>query len=438
MRILVGTGLNQGEAEYKNFGDVAMLQVAVSRLAELWPDSDILVLTDSEDNLARFCPKAKACCRVGAVTWLSDGVITGPLHLHTPDWITALIRGTKRCIRRRAPGWISFLLRNRFRLHDGEGRGPKTEAFARELERCDLLVIAGCGGFADSCREWNVFALNLIEAVLTRRKPVALFSQGLGPISDEETLNRMGEVLPQVRLLASRGTQGAEVLAAQIGVSHDIFVTTGDDAVEPAARQGSEDVGHGVGINLRIAPYSGITDSHSDLLSRCLRQFATQQGADLVPLPIAVHQTADDRDSIAKILGDGLTADTMARLDSPEAIYQEVAKCRVVVAGAYHAAVFALGQGIPTICLYGAEYYKAKFEGLQALFGEGCAVIDLHEADSMKKIQILLEQFWDGSTELRVELRAKARGQVEASRDAYRRLHDSLETGETASQSEPA
>lgn len=436
MRILVATGLNEGDAEYRNFGDVAMLQVAVSRLVELWPESDVLVLTDSEANLSRFCPQAKPCSRIGATTWLSDGVITGPLHLHVPNWGIRLIRGTKSWIRTHAPGAISFLLRWRFRLHDGEGRGPKAESFARELGRCDLLAVAGCGGFADSCREWNLLTLGLIEAALALHKPVALFSQGLGPISDEETLDRMAAVLPRVRLLASRGTAGAEALAARVGIPADVFVTTGDDAVEPASKWRAQVVGNGVGINLRIAPYSGVTDWQASALKVCLRQFVSRHGAELVPLPIAVHNTADDRRSIAVIVGDGFSPDMMQGLDSPEAIYQETAKCRVVVAGAYHAAVFALGQGIPTICVYGAEYYKAKFEGLQAMFGDGCTVVNLHEADFIERIEVLLERFWGEAAGLREELKARASGQVGKSREAYRSLRDSLQTGVIAGQGE--
>ena len=66
MRIIVATGLNEGEAEYKNMGDVAMLQAAVDRLRALWPEATIEVLTDSPFNLARYCPGAQPLPR----SWL--------------------------------------------------------------------------------------------------------------------------------------------------------------------------------------------------------------------------------------------------------------------------------------------------------------------------------------------------------------------------------
>ena len=61
MRIIVATACNTGAAEYQNMGDVAMLQVAVARLLDLWPDACIEVLTDSPANLARYCPGATHC-----------------------------------------------------------------------------------------------------------------------------------------------------------------------------------------------------------------------------------------------------------------------------------------------------------------------------------------------------------------------------------------
>lgn len=438
MRILVGTGLNQGAAEYRNIGDIAMLQVAVARLAELWPGAEILVLTDSETRLARFCPQAKPLSRCGAETWVIDGVIAGPLHLILPEWIDVHIRRAKRWLRTHAPGTIDFLLRNRFRLHDGEGRGPRVESFVRALRNCDLLVIAGCGGFADSCRAWNLYALGLIEAALARHKKVALFGQGLGPLADAAVLGRMREVLPRVSMFASRGTHGSEAIAAQLGIPKSVFATTGDDAVEPSYRLRLQSVGGAIGVNLRIAPYSGISETDADTIGAVVREFAGRQRAELVPLPIAVHSLADDRKSIGRLLAQSVSPDAMSALDSPEAIYSETTRCRIVVTGAYHAAVFALAQGIPTVCISGVGYYAAKFEGLRALFGGGCAIVDLQEEDSISVLNRSLEASWSSSSMLRDDLRMKACKQVGASRDAYRRVRELFPVPDRVSQCDPA
>jgi len=436
MRILVGTGLNQGAAEYQNIGDIAMLQVAVTRLAELWPDAEILVLTDSEAGLNRFCPRAKPLSRCGAETWLLDGVITGPLHLWLPEWLTAHIRRAKRCLRTNTPSLIDFLLRIRFRVHDGDARGPKVESFIHAIHNCDLLVIAGCGGFADSCRDWNFYALGLMEAALVHGKPMALFGQGLGPLTDSATLVRMAEVLPKVSVFASRGTEGAEGIAQKVGMPASVFTTTGDDAVEAAYRARVAPLGSAIGVNVRIASYSGISDDEGDQIGVALRDFAKRCGADLIPLPIALHTFADDRKSIARLLGS--SAASIPAVESPEELYAQISKCRVVVTGAYHAAVFALAQGIPTICICGSDYYAAKFEGLRALFGKACSLIYLQQNDSLSSLLHSCGYVWQIAEMLRGDLLNQALAQINASRGAYRTLRTLFPEAKTASAVDPA
>jgi polysaccharide pyruvyl transferase WcaK-like protein len=53
----------------------------------------------------------------------------------------------------------------------------------------------------------------------------------------------------------------------------------------------------------------------------------------------------------------------------------------VVVAGSYHAAVFALSQGIPVVALVKSPYYVNKMVGLGDQFGAGCEIVRLDEGD---------------------------------------------------------
>ena len=66
-------------------------------------------------------------------------------------------------------------------------------------------------------------------------------------------------------------------------------------------------------------------------------------------------------------------------------VIKQTARCRVVVTGAYHAAVFALAQGIPVVCLSNSPYYLAKFQGLEDLFGSGCTIVTLERARLSRK-----------------------------------------------------
>ena len=77
IRVIVATGLNDGDAEYKNMGDVAMLQVAVARLLKLWPEARIEVLTDSPAGLARYCP----------AQYRSRGLVAGAGSMTESCWV---------------------------------------------------------------------------------------------------------------------------------------------------------------------------------------------------------------------------------------------------------------------------------------------------------------------------------------------------------------
>jgi polysaccharide pyruvyl transferase WcaK-like protein len=106
----------------------------------------------------------------------------------------------------------------------------------------------------------------------------------------------------------------------------------------------------------------------------------------------------------------------------------ELTKCRIVVTGAYHAAVFALAQGIPTICVTAAKYYSAKFEGLAKLFGEGCTIVDLQDEDSQCALNHSLEKSWARAEELGDGLRRAACFQIATSRNAYLRVRNLFPT----------
>jgi polysaccharide pyruvyl transferase WcaK-like protein len=211
MRIIVVTGLNTGPAEYKNMGDVSMLQVAVARLLSLWQDAQIEVLTDSPRNLARYCPGARPLSRAGCAYWLGDRILLGRYHQFLPRWASTQLSGLKRTIRLQYPSFLEFLIQLRLSFRDGDGRRRDFEAFLAALSKCDLLVVCGSGGFADSCREWNLSTLDTIELALRRGIPVVMFGQGMGPLNDQAVLSRAKDVLPGVSLITLRGSRGGIV-----------------------------------------------------------------------------------------------------------------------------------------------------------------------------------------------------------------------------------
>jgi len=428
MHMIVATALNAGSAEYKNMGDVAMLQVAVRRLSSLWPDARIDVLTDSPSNLDRYCPGARPLPRAGCLCWVQDRIVLGRFHEFLPEWASVRLSALKRIVGERWPTLLELIIRFRLGLRDGMGRSRDLKAFMQALKNCDLLVVCGSGGFADSCREWNLSILGTMDAAIWRGIPVAMFGQGMGPLSDPEVLLRAAEVLPKVNLITLRGSRGGRELLESFGVASANVLTTGDEAIELAYAARMQEPGNAVGINLRVATYAGVETDAIENVRSVLQEFARLHSVPLLPIPIAFHEYAHDHDTIRRLLaGYDDESDGGLTLNSPRMLIEQTARCRIVVTGAYHAAVFALAQGIPVVCVSNSPYYQSKFQGLQDLFGLGCAIVELSDPDLRGRLTIAIEKAWDSAEAVRSPLLQSARSQIERSQAAYRRIKELLQ-----------
>ncbi len=420
MQVIVTTGLNSGPAEYQNMGDVAMLQMAVARLLGLWPNAGIYVLTDSPSNLARYCPGALPLSRASCASWVADGSLLGRYHGLLPKWASTILSGLKRILGRSLPRVLELMISLRLSLKGGPGRLEEFKGFMGVFQDFDLLVACGSGGFADSCRDWNLLTLWTMEAAIRRRIPVVMFGQGMGPLSDPIVLAKAKRVLPKVSRITLRGTRGAETLLQSVGVSPRDVLTTGDEAMELAYLARVPELGDGVGINLRVASYAEVKSDLAAAVGPVVREFARQQGVRLLPLPIAFHEFARDQEAIRQLLaGFDNESDGGLSLDSPQKLIEQTGRCRIVVTGAYHAAVFALAQGIPVVCLCNSCYYSAKFQGLEDLFGVGCTTVMLGEPDMVDALKSAIDNTWKSAELVRASLLEAARRQIEASRGAY-------------------
>lgn len=425
-RIIVDTALNQGEAEYLNYGDVAMLQVAVRRLLGLFPQADIEVITESGENLSKYCPGAQALNRRGRNIWVGDSFLCGRFRDLLTSGMAARLEDLTGFMERRMPVPLRVLAALRLSIRDDEKFKSDLMSFLRALERADLVMISGAGGFADSTvKYWDKQILGLLRTAIRRGIPAVMMGQGMGPIHDQVALSRMRDILPCLDLITLRGTRGGEELVSELGVAPDRVMNTGDEAIELAYEARTEMMGNGLGINLRVASYAGVDNDLIETLAPVLHEFARRHLAPMVPVPIALHQWAGDHNTIRKLMaGYDDRSDGGASLGSPLEVIRNAGLCRIVVTGAYHAAVFALAQGIPVVCLAKSPYYVAKFLGLEDSFGCGCETILLDDPDVPRKLTTAMEHAWASAPDVRKPLRQAAVRQIEASMIAYERVRD--------------
>ena len=120
-------------------------------------------------------------------------------------------------------------------------------------------------------------------------------------------------------------------------------------------------------------------------------------------------------------------SDGGSTINTPQKLIEQTARCRIVVTGAYHAAVFALAQGIPAVCLSNSPYYLAKFEGLEDLFDVGCTTIALDDPQLTIKLTAAMEEAWNSVDRVRLPLLRAAATQIEKGRSAYRHIRSLLD-----------
>ena len=267
--------------------------------------------------------------------------------------------------------------------------------------------------------------LNLLELAGQRGIPTAMFSHGLGPLTNGGLRNRAARVLPGVTLIALREKRAGMPVLRSLDISSPDVLVTGDDAIELAFEARPLALGNAIGVNLRVARSSRVGPEFIGPLREVLLEFARARGARLLPVPIGLGRASQDAATLHELFdaSDEVAAD-LDQLNTPATVINQVGRCRIVVTGAYHAAVFALSQGVPAVCLARSPYFLDKFLGLADQFEHGCDVVILDDADLPVRLAAAMKAAWLAADELRSGLQDAARKQIAASRAAYRQFAD--------------
>ena len=401
-----------GTCDYTNMGDLAMLQIAMSRLRMLWPAASFKILTYAPNELTRHCPGAIAIPWDGLKGWLGFKALPGGLF---PNLKGRLYQQFPP-----APDRFSRMVRFVRPRHYEPAR-----QLAKALFEADLLLVTGCGLLTDAFRSDALMILELLEAAAGYGLPCALLSQGVGPIKNYGLFRRAAQVLPQARAIFIREQRAGLPLLEKLSVPRNRIFLTGDDAVEIGFRK-NQDMSHDrLGVNLRLAEYSGLDGTFAGMLRGAIVAKAQQYRADLAGIPILYRGRCSDLQTLCSVLpGERHREEDF---DTPEKVIRRISGCRVVIAGSYHAGVFALSQGIPIVGVVQSDYYRDKFEGLADQFGKGCIVVRADSQKFMGDLSAALDELWLQSDELRPGLLSAAEKQIKAAQAAYAKLPELLQ-----------
>jgi colanic acid/amylovoran biosynthesis protein len=360
-----------------NLGGVAMLQGCVARLRQQWPDAEIKVIAHAPARLEQYCPGTAPIGRTFA---------DAPYVQVLPRKVRL---GSEQLWRIAGPPLCDRLGRDARR--DGS---PRTAIDA--VRWADVVVAAG-GGYLTGTWWWHAAGvLSLLDFAQRLGKPTAMFGQGIGPLPGHAARAMASWVLPRLAALGLREEVTSLGLALSCGARRDVTWITGDDAIELVPDTAPADA-DALGFNIRAADYSGIGRQTAVTIGRHVVAAAHELGAPIVGLPVSRYPTTSDRAAIAECLEHGHASIDVALpdLSSPAELISAAASCRAVVTGSYHAAVCALAQGVPAVCLSKSRYYDAKFAGLKALFPEACRVVSLIDHDAAGPFRQAILDSWD-------------------------------------------
>jgi polysaccharide pyruvyl transferase WcaK-like protein len=188
-------------------------------------------------------------------------------------------------------------------------------------------------------------------------------------------------LLESLGIVAAGSADSAEVRLRLGG----LVSVTGDDALQMALNLAqrnsafpSDDDAPAIGVNLRTSSYAGTIDALASEFAETVCEVARDVGARLLAAPVSRYGGGEDLAAVRRLLQPRLSRYDVefesSNLETAAALADLAGRCRVMVTGSYHAAVFALAAGVPCVGIAASTYYQGKFSGLAGLH-EGISIV---------------------------------------------------------------
>ncbi|MBE7474450.1 MAG: hypothetical protein DPW09_22705 [Anaerolineae bacterium] len=441
MRIL----LDQAVHDHRNKGNNALLEVALNRLRNFWPEASFEIISisphfcrvyipgthpvfphnfeisNSLETLHRFMPRP---------LWRLLFELRERLHSQTKFDLTS--KGLRSLLswfrrgRQQAGLEVSFETGTDIVTESVETSQSPAELYSK-IADYDLYIPTGGGYMCDSDKRFLFQMFDRVEAAVAHRVPVVMVGQGIGPMEDPDLLKRAREVLPLIDYIMIREQHIARPLLDLLNVAQYKVIMTGDDALELGYQARGNKLGTGIGLSLRVAAYTQVNEKHIAAIRPVVLQAAKKYSAELIAAPIDVNEA--DMNHIEEIMkGHHKILSAWQKFETTSDVIKRISRCRVMIGGTFHGAVFALSQGIPVVALAKSVEYHNKLSGLTAEFGEeGCQVIDLNDKNLQEKLTDAIDFAWSVAEKLRPHLLEQTKRQIDLGYTAYQKIYDLVE-----------
>ena len=403
-----------------NVGDQAMLEAAYGRLRAIWPQADMRVFTWAPDEIRRTLPGAVPISPRGRSECFSPKMFG---RLSTSGYpLAGMFAGVEEKLFKYVPAAQAFAARLKMYARGHREAG----AIFSELQSTDLFVFSGAGIVTDAFAPEAIECLETLQLAKRFGARTAILGHMFGPVKHAELQSVCRRILPHVDFISVRERLTSLPFLAECGVRTENVRVTGDEVLESICRSAGESrPGNALGVNVRAAYYSGVDGATTPLLSAAINRLSQQLGARLEPLAVAHHKEDDDAAALGTLAPE--LKGGSHELENPREFRQRIARCRLVLTGSYHAAVFALAQGIPAVGLVFSPYYEAKFKGLQDLFGAGSRYVDGRQRGWDLQLEMVTTDLWTNARYWEEELVRSARRQSAMAKAAYQELQTMVE-----------
>ena len=399
-----------------NLGDIAMLQSAIHLLRKNLPEAELLVVTTDPERLKLFCQEATPLDAQRLANWQAAKIIPIPQRI-LPKFLLNYIRNKEDCYKFANP--LRALKYARLCKRLSRGSAADFEDFFRIVRSADVVIASG-GGYLNDI--FTVQASGILHTLGVAQRlgiPTALFGQGIGPLQNPELFKRTKRVLSKAKFITLREAIQSKAFFKQAKLDFSKTVVTGDDALGLLTNSDDNTQQDHIGLNLRDTDYAGYSQSIVSQLKITLQDIHSKYKLPWVPTPVDISRDAGDEKAVRNLVSADTISNDYCPPRTPQDLIQLIATCKLVLTGSYHAAVFALSQGVPVCCLAKTAYYFAKFAGLQALFKNGVNIIDLGHPKLATKLLHSVDELMMFSPTSSERLRAKSKKMAASSAKCY-------------------
>lgn len=358
-----------------------MLQAACEEILSIQPKAKLRVFTHEPERLKQICTGVDPIAPTGQAAWLAAKCFPIPQSV-LPTALREYVYKREKDHKFENPNkaLVQIQQRSDFQI----GHGPKIKAWLEAIEWADAVVATGGGYFTDDFGGHLEGILHTLRWARYKQRPTIFFGQGLGPLKGASLRHMAGVELDAAQSVSLREKIHGLKLGNELGCDASKWKVTGDDAFALLASKNLHlGKGKAVGINLRVAAYSGVDEAKFASLSDSLEAARTECGEHWMPLPVDLCPEQGDEPKTMSLLTEGTISSDYKTPDVPDDLIALASNCHIVITGSYHAAVFALAQGVPIIALAANAYYDSKFKGLASFFSEGIRIVN-HTAPEFK------------------------------------------------------